>query len=488
MPAAPVLGFFRGPATGAKGGRLSGGGAVPVRIPMMPGGRPPRPPVPPQIPMGPWDLPPIAPAAAVPLIPLAAAFLAGAATNLAVQALWGYLNSRLKKKQDLANGTRYDWPTPRTVAVTGSWNDTGYSQKWCTTNANAGNVPSANGAINSSYNNVVGLTLEGIGSYSYNFDCGVENLVNTIAAAGNFHLSNGSTTRVVWRSLKSGTGKLLGSPRPYSTGSPSNGAIVTGVTAGGVPFVLPDIADPAFAPPSFDPEAEPLADPVIQPTLPKRPPVAPPDTAVPDGEPLPPTGDPGTGPGTGAGTSTRTRQLGLLLPLRPPSVIPLPPGDPTAPDITIGSPKRPKADLPAPVTDPGTEVTPDGVIGQPGTPPPPTLDGIAAEVGKIEQKTRQLLNRPQLSLEDLLAAIEDLLGDEAEPDPYPAGSYLLLPVCEDKDPAVANWQAGEGQLNLLNAKLDALAELLQAHKDFRQPICATKASGQPVTVQFQEIG
>jgi hypothetical protein len=116
------------------------------------------------------------------------------------------------------------------------------------------------------------------------------------------------------------------------------------------------------------------------------------------------------------------------------------------------------------------------------------LDGIAAEVGRIEQKTRALLDRPAggIDIQDLIDALLAALQPPAFT--YPAGSYVLNPICEEKDPAVANWSAGEGELGLLNAKLDALAELLQAHKDFRQPICATKASGQPVTVQFQEIG
>jgi hypothetical protein len=169
-------------------------------------------------------------------------------------------------------------------------------------------------------------------------------------------------------------------------------------------------------------------------------------------------------------------------------VLPLPPGEATAPEISTGTPKPPGVVVAPPVTPPGVEVTPDGPIGQPGTPPPPTLVGIAAEVGRIEQKTRQLLDRPAggVDLQELIDAL--LAALEPEEDTYPAGSYVLNPVCEEKDPAVVNWPGGEGALGLVNAKLDALAELLQAHKDFRQPICATKASGQPVTVQFQEIG
>lgn len=426
--------------------------------------------------------------APLPPAPLLSPLEAGAAAAAAaVGQLWGWLNSRMKQKQELQNGTRYEWPTPRTVSVSGSWNDTGYSQKICSTNATSGTVPSGSGGIGATYNNVVGLTLEGIGSYSYGFDCGSTNLVATVQAAGNFHLSNGSTARVVFRSLKSGTGKLLGSPRPYSIGSPSNGVIVTGVTAGGVPFVLPDITDPNFTPPEFDPEAEPLADPAQRPPLPLAPPVAPPDTAPPDAEPLPVPGDPGTGTGTGTGSGTATGGAGQLLPLRPPLVFPVPPPTGTEPEIGDGLAKPPVVVVPAPVTPPGTEVIPGGVIGQPGTAPAPNLEAMAQELGKIEQKTRALLNRPVPdfdfgSLTDLLQLLLNLLQQV-----YGPGQYELEPVCEDKPTAVVNWQGGVGAFAQVNVKLDALAELLQAHKDFRQPICLQKASGEEVTVIFEEI-
>jgi hypothetical protein len=146
------------------------------------------------------------------------------------------------------------------------------------------------------------------------------------------------------------------------------------------------------------------------------------------------------------------------------------------------------------VSPPSIETIGDLVIGQPGTSPPPTLQGIAQEVGKIEQKTRYLIERQQVgpppatgpTLADLLEAATNLLN--LLQSVYGAGSYELAPVCEDKPPVEVAWSGGVGAFGQLNKKLDALADLLQAHKDFRQPICATKASGQPVTVQFEEIG
>jgi hypothetical protein len=41
---------------------------------------------------------------------------------------------------------------------------------------------------------------------------------------------------------------------------------------------------------------------------------------------------------------------------------------------------------------------------------------------------------------------------------------------------------------LLHNKVDALAALVQTHKNMRQPICKpAPPTGQPVTVQFEEV-
>lgn len=127
------------------------------------------------------------------------------------------------------------------------------------------------------------------------------------------------------------------------------------------------------------------------------------------------------------------------------------------------------------------------MIGQPGTAPAPTLEGIASEVGKIEQKVRALLNRPEVSsdLTDLLQLLTELF--EFLTSLHGSGSYSLVPPCEDGDPVVASWDPGIGTLALVNKKMDAIAELIQAHKDMRQPICHVRAQGQPVTVNFREV-
>jgi hypothetical protein len=136
---------------------------------------------------------------------------------------------------------------------------------------------------------------------------------------------------------------------------------------------------------------------------------------------------------------------------------------------------------------PTVTVLPDGTqVGQPGTQVQPTVQAIAVEVSKLEQKLEKLLKPgPELdlgSLTDLLQLLLNLIQQV-----YGPGSYELAPVCEDRDPAVINWSGGIGAFSQVNVKLDALAGLLQAHKDFRQPICRQKASGEEVTVIFEEI-
>jgi hypothetical protein len=148
--------------------------------------------------------------------------------------------------------------------------------------------------------------------------------------------------------------------------------------------------------------------------------------------------------------------------------------------------------VPPPQVNPDEETTPDGVIGQPGTAPPPTMQGIATEVGKIEQKTLQLLNRPAAAL-DMQELIDALLEALKPPDyNFPAGEYLLRAPCGEASdgapgpPKAARWSAGAGQFAELRERIDALAELVQHHKDLRQPICHLRAQGRALVVDFVE--
>jgi hypothetical protein len=118
-------------------------------------------------------------------------------------------------------------------------------------------------------------------------------------------------------------------------------------------------------------------------------------------------------------------------------------------------------------------------------------------VGKIEGKIDQVMApRPSTSnqvpqnwqdqLDDLMDLIERVeLG----------GSYPLRGVCEvdaNGEPVETvvehSWPPGFGSSAGVIGRLDAIAAMLQTHKEFRQPICrGPKAQGEPVTVQFEEM-
>jgi hypothetical protein len=127
------------------------------------------------------------------------------------------------------------------------------------------------------------------------------------------------------------------------------------------------------------------------------------------------------------------------------------------------------------------------------------MEGMAAELGRIEDKLLQLLKRPAPDpggggggplpdLSDLFGLLQLLTSIDG------AGGYELSGPCESPvggepaPPRVAEWGPSIGLEALLVKRLDAIAELIQHHKDLRQPTCAPgRAVGQPVTVTFEEV-
>lgn len=124
---------------------------------------------------------------------------------------------------------------------------------------------------------------------------------------------------------------------------------------------------------------------------------------------------------------------------------------------------------------------------------------MAQEMGRIEDKLLQLLRRPASGggidpglLLQLFDYLQDLLDELGTADP--AGGYIITGPCEapiNGEPAPAKgafWESSLGMQEAIVKRLDALAELLQHHKDLRQPICTPgRAVGQPVTVTFEEV-
>lgn len=128
--------------------------------------------------------------------------------------------------------------------------------------------------------------------------------------------------------------------------------------------------------------------------------------------------------------------------------------------------------------------------------PQATLAGIAGEVGRIEQKLAKMINNTDDDWKDTLwgllgKGIETLLENLATGQP--AGKYLLSTPCERASngerikyevPIIRTYN----RFDAIYKRLDALADLIQTHKDLKQPICrGTQPTGQPVTVNFTQI-
>jgi hypothetical protein len=228
------------------------------------------------------------------------------------------------------------------------------------------------------------------------------------------------------------------------------------------------------------PDAEPLTQP--EPATPAEPPprIAPPVT-VPSSPPWVTPSRPGSTPGSVPGYF--------------PSQNPTQPTQPTAPDGTV-TPTQP---------GPVTQTQPGSIVPWPGAPsipaigpaPRPDLQGIAQEVGRIERKI-DLMNTPGSgqngfeNLGELLGLLEQIwsfLSATASGTTYTLDSPcevdeegVKLPPIEIEAPGAAT------QFQALLNRTDALAELIQAHKNLKQPNCRTRYSGEIVTVNFEQIG
>ena len=238
--------------------------------------------------------------------------------------------------------------------------------------------------------------------------------------------------------------------------------------------------------------------------------------------------------------TTATRNAPELEPLpepakAPPVVIPLPYAPPAAPEAeptreptptrptrpVVAPPvTRPAPVVPAAVPRTTTPTTPAGGV-QPTPQVPPTKtpttvhvvngsqipangpqatpQGIAQELGRIENKLARLLNpspRGGPDLTDRLGLIWSAIQALAEiiNSTGASGEYRLSSPCvvDDNGQRVERVVEFEGALTafgVLQNRIDALAALLQEHKDLKQPICreTPATGGQAVTVNFVQI-
>lgn len=183
------------------------------------------------------------------------------------------------------------------------------------------------------------------------------------------------------------------------------------------------------------------------------------------------------------------------LPQLPTPTVYVPPAVTTWTTTTLAGGVRP-APQPQPQTTPGTTHFVNGTaIG--GATARATLEAIATELQRVEEKTARLLQEVAkgqdmpISLGELLALVQSLM--DYITGQRTAGSYSLQGPCEldesgNRITKTADYDGGY-IIDQISYKLDALAELLQHHKDLKQPTCG-EAEGLPssnVTVHFTEV-
>lgn len=237
-------------------------------------------------------------------------------------------------------------------------------------------------------------------------------------------------------------------------------------------------SEPTVLVPGTVPEIQPEVDPL--PAIPAKP-LAPPVTPTPAPEPEP-------------------------------DVVPVEPG-PTAPPIVVPVPVPGRPSPPPPPT-PGKVIVvrPDGTLPQlppaeaPTTPPdwhfpipgaPPVVGNgpqatpgeMAKELGRLEAKLNALLNPTQdlfPSWQQLLVMILEAIYYSTQGTAYTLTEPCTLEPGETPRTITVDAPGGLTSFMVIQNRLDAIAQLLQAHKDLRQPTCSVKPvlTGEWVSVSF----
>ena len=230
-------------------------------------------------------------------------------------------------------------------------------------------------------------------------------------------------------------------------------------------------------------EPQPLPEPAKAPPLVVPLPYAPP--AAPEAEP---TREP---------TPTRPTRPVVAPPVtRPAPVVPAAVPRTTTPTTPAGG-VQPTPQVPPTKTPTTVHVVNGSQI--PANGPQATPQGIAQELGRIENKLARLLNpspRGGPDLTDRLGLIWSAIQALAEiiNSTGASGEYRLSSPCvvDDNGQRIERVVEFEGALTafgVLQNRIDALAALLQEHKDLKQPICreTPATGGQAVTVNFVQI-
>jgi hypothetical protein len=417
-------------------------------------------------------------AVALPVLPLVGAVVVGAAVAgaaaLAVSAVingqkWGYLNDR----QGAAQPGNWQGPVDQNVVansvVTGQGDGSGYlnpvvsnPQFW--SNPYGFAAPPDNASVSTWYQWVPPVFGFGWGwTYRYSWQ------------------ANGQTVQGYV------TAGILGNPATDSRTFEQGPLMEVFWARQGTPDPLPE-AEPVYPQPSPNPQVvpEPLPEPQKLPAQPSPLPLVVP--AVPNADPVaPPATPPGT-PTTTPATRPATRPKAPPVPGPLPITTPKPNAQPTENGALV--PQAPPPPVKTPVD---AHIVNGQPVRSPG--PQPTPVGIAKEVGRIEEKLAQLIDPKRAGNGDLtdrlgliwqaVQALIEAIKSQAE-----AGSYQLSSPCEldgnnNRIVRTVNFDGAFTSLGVISNKVDALADLLQVHKDLKQPICRQLPPvGQPVTVNF----
>lgn len=130
------------------------------------------------------------------------------------------------------------------------------------------------------------------------------------------------------------------------------------------------------------------------------------------------------------------------------------------------------------------------------TAPRATLEAIAEEVGRVEKKLGEILN-PKTNnqpdwleklqgLWDLINALNNYLQAQGASGKYTATSPCVTDQQGNRIVTEIPFAGANDQFGVLRHRIDALAELMQAFKDLRQPIC-NKTPATNVTVTAYEV-
>lgn len=480
-PSSPV----RAPGGGGNLNRIPARGPSAIR-PVSPGTvRPATPKPPPQTPFQPGAGP------SPPLNPIAAG-LGG--LLLLGQALWSLLNQKAPDppptRWENVGDTDVPIPSGTNVRVNTTWRITG-SATDCN-NGNSRNFTVGPGANTASVNGIQRVRLRGLAPQTRSGGC-----------PGGFGIS-GAFGEVL---LQTNNGATFGGVSPIF-----NGAVGSGSESGSLTLTMRvDIVNTATNQPILPPAgARPDLLPQVRPKVPEP-------LELPELEPLPlplplplpgvaPAPLPGVSPAPVPSTPGRPGEAPAQVPVRVPTTTPAPgvspairpaqPGPLAVP--AVGPAVRPVPPV-VPVTPVDVVVVDGEVIGGPGQAPRADMIGIAAELGRIERKTENLMRRPEnggpgeLAEEGILGALRDKLQqllDELLND-VAGGSYQLTRPCpppgggEPLPPIVVPYPGGTNPIKALSGKLDGIAGLIQAHKDIGQPTCTTPVTGEEVTVHFE---